>query len=164
MTSVRVCNRHDVEQERINVKVERLVIEEEFGEQAEKLAVIFVSLSVNLPNAEFAFSINFIARRMSPDALCRMSFHADLGFLITQAELAEIKFRKSLNVIGIDALIPDFHVILAHNDPLCAAPTTRKLRQLILDVLAGNRLSIAEQLKIVFGNGAGQFWLILIVP
>lgn len=39
MAAVRICNRHDVEKEGVDVKVKRLVVEEEFCEQAEELAV-----------------------------------------------------------------------------------------------------------------------------
>jgi hypothetical protein len=38
-----VCDGHDVEEKGLHVKVERLVVEEEFGQEAEVLAVLLVS-------------------------------------------------------------------------------------------------------------------------
>lgn len=51
MASFMVCIGHDVEQEWFDVVVQRLVVEEELGQQAELLAVLLVLATVHLPHA-----------------------------------------------------------------------------------------------------------------
>ena len=42
-----VCNGHDVEEEGLHVEVERLVVQEELGQQAQVLAVLLVPGNVD---------------------------------------------------------------------------------------------------------------------
>lgn len=51
MTALMISIRHDVEQERFHVVVQRLVVKEEFGEQAQLLAILLVLTAVHLPYA-----------------------------------------------------------------------------------------------------------------
>lgn len=47
MTALAVVDGQNVKQERLDVVVQRLVIEEQFGEQAQVLAVDFVHVAVH---------------------------------------------------------------------------------------------------------------------
>ena len=52
VTATTVRLRHHVEEERLNVKIERLVLQEQFGHQAEVLTVDFVLFSVHFKDGE----------------------------------------------------------------------------------------------------------------
>ena len=65
---LRVALRHDVEEKRLNVKVERLVIEEELGHQAQALAVHLVQLSVDLEGGDLALAVDLVAGGVAPRA------------------------------------------------------------------------------------------------
>ena len=47
MTTLRVGRCHDVEEEGFDVKVQRFVVQEKFGQQAQTLAILLVTFSAN---------------------------------------------------------------------------------------------------------------------
>ena len=65
-TTVRLC--HHVEEERLHVKIECLVLQEQFGHQAEVLAVDFVLFSIHFKDGELVLTVDFVSRRMLPCA------------------------------------------------------------------------------------------------
>lgn len=113
VTSLIVGQCHDVKQEGFNVVVQGLVVEEEFRQQTQVLAILLLSFSIHLPHAQVLLSVNLqdgvglvkqlpdsinpqtylIAGWMPPNTLGRMPFHADLRLLISQTELAQVQFR-----------------------------------------------------------------------
>ena len=60
---------HDVKEKRLDVEIQRLVIEEEFGQEAEILTIHFVLFAVHFEHGDFAFAVNLVARGMAPNAL-----------------------------------------------------------------------------------------------
>lgn len=74
MKSAIIALTHYVEEERIRVVVQRLVVEEQFGEKTQILSVLFVLPSVDLKEANLPSSINLVARRMFEETLGEMSF------------------------------------------------------------------------------------------
>lgn len=58
MTALGVGEGHHVEQERLHVVVQGLVVEEELSEEAELLAVLLVSSAVHLPHPQPALAVN----------------------------------------------------------------------------------------------------------
>ena len=68
MAPLRVALRHDVEEKRLNVEVERLVIKEELGHQAQALAVHLVQLSVDLEGGDLALAVDLVAGGVAPRA------------------------------------------------------------------------------------------------
>lgn len=57
MAALGVADRHDVEEERLDIVVQRFVIQEEFRQQAEILTILFVSFTVHFPYAEFVLPV-----------------------------------------------------------------------------------------------------------
>lgn len=57
-----VVDGRDVEEERFYVVVEGLVVEEEFGQQAELLAVQLRGVAVHFENGDASATVNLIAR------------------------------------------------------------------------------------------------------
>ena len=60
--------RHHVEEERVDIEIERFVLQEQLGHQTEVLAVDFVLFSVHFEYREMILAVNFISRRMLPRA------------------------------------------------------------------------------------------------
>lgn len=69
MEAPRVELGHDVEEERVGVVVERLVVQEQLGQQAEVLRVVFVLPTVDLEEGYGVVSVDLVARRMAQVAL-----------------------------------------------------------------------------------------------
>lgn len=57
MTALIVHQSHDVEEERLYVIVQRFVVQEEFCQETQVLAVLFVTLPVHFPHANLVFAI-----------------------------------------------------------------------------------------------------------
>ena len=68
VTALRVKLGHDVEEERLHIKVERLVLEEELGHETETLAVDLVLLPVHLKHRGLPVPVDLPAWRVTPRA------------------------------------------------------------------------------------------------
>ena len=90
MASIRVGRGHHVEEERLDVIVERLVVKERLGDQTKVLTVLLVLLTTHLKrqlcvsvdkknsylkDREFVFSVDLVTRGMFPNALLSVPFH-----------------------------------------------------------------------------------------
>lgn len=64
MTTISIVFGHDVEEEGLDVVVQRLRSKEEFREQTQVLAIDRVLATVNLEEGELLITIDFVARRM----------------------------------------------------------------------------------------------------
>lgn len=73
MASPAVAFRHDVEEERFDIVIQGLVIEEQLRKEAEILAVDLVLLAINLKHRYVAAAVDLIARRMA-----QIAFHLDV--------------------------------------------------------------------------------------
>ena len=90
MAAVGVGGGHHVEEERLHVVVESLVVKERFGDQTKVLTVLLVLLTTHLKrqlcvlvdkkksylkDREFVFSVDLVTRGMFPNALLSVSLH-----------------------------------------------------------------------------------------
>ena len=64
-----VCLSHDIEQEGLHVVVQRLVVEEQLGQQTQILAVDLVLLAVYFKHRYGSLPVHFISRGMLPHTL-----------------------------------------------------------------------------------------------
>ena len=69
MATPRVALGHNVEEERLNVVIQGLVVQEQLGQQAQVLAVDFLLLAVDLEDRERVVAIDFVAGRVAQIAL-----------------------------------------------------------------------------------------------
>ena len=69
MASVRVAFRHHVKEKRFHVEIKSLVIEKEFGQQAQILTVHFVLFAVHFKDGDVVLPVNLVAGGMTPHAL-----------------------------------------------------------------------------------------------
>ena len=73
MASVRVAFRHHVKEKRFHVEIKSLVIEKEFGQQAQILTVHFVFLAVHFEDGDVVLPVNLVAGWMTPHALSQVT-------------------------------------------------------------------------------------------
>lgn len=116
MTSIHIRQCHNVEKKRLHIVVQSLVVQKELRQEAEMLTVLLITLPIHLPHLELALPVDLITWRMPPNAFLGVPFDARLGFLIAQAELADIHLGEAGGVIRIGRLVPYLHLVLAHAD------------------------------------------------
>lgn len=78
-----------VEEERLDVVVERLMIEEQLGEEAEVLAIDLVGVAVHLEDGDVATPVDLGGGRVSPQTLVQVSQQHRPTLRVLQAELAQ---------------------------------------------------------------------------
>ena len=66
VTSFTVVDSQHVEKERLDIVVECLMVEEEFGQQAQILAVYFVDVAIHLEDRKVVLAVNLSRRRVPP--------------------------------------------------------------------------------------------------
>lgn len=57
MATLGIADGHDVEEEWLDVVVQRFMVEEEFSQQTEILTILLVPLAIHFPNAYLVFSV-----------------------------------------------------------------------------------------------------------
>lgn len=57
MAAFGIADCHDVKEERLDVVVQRFMIQEEFGQQTEILTILLIPLTVHFPHAYLIFSV-----------------------------------------------------------------------------------------------------------
>ena len=97
---------HDVEEERVRVVVERFVVEEELGEQAEVLGVGLVLPTVDLEERDGVLAIDLVTRGVFEVTLGDVSLEADPGLDELEAELADEDAGQGDELDGIGGEVP----------------------------------------------------------
>ena len=73
MATVGVTFRHNVKQKRFDVEIKRFMVEKQFGEKAEILTIRFVFLPIDFEDGNMVLPIDFVTRRVAPNALGQVS-------------------------------------------------------------------------------------------
>ena len=94
MTTLTVILGEDIEQERLHVIVERLVVEEQLDEQAEVLTVDLVGVPVHLEHGHAVLPVDLHPGRVAPRALLQMLLEDGPRLHILQTELTEEQLRE----------------------------------------------------------------------
>ena len=106
VTALGVTLAHHVEEERVRVVVERLVVEKQLGEQAEVLGVRLVLPTVDLEERDRVLAIDLVARGVFEVTLGDVSLEADPGFDELEAELADEDAGKGDELDGVGREVP----------------------------------------------------------
>ena len=89
VTSFAVVDGQNVKEERLHVVVERLVVQKQFGEQTQVLAVDFVHVAVHFEHRQVVLAVDFRGRRMPPRTLGHVTIQYGTTLHILQAKLAQ---------------------------------------------------------------------------
>ena len=112
-----VAGGHAVEEKGVDVVVERLVVEEEFGEEAEVAAPGALAAAVDLEEGDVVVAVDFVAGRVQQRAFGAVPLERFAPAEVRQAEFANVYhfFFREFN--GVRAEVPRFHLVLAHLHP-----------------------------------------------
>ena len=114
MTSKLVLYRHAIVHERIDVVVQRLVIEKTFRYQTQVPTPCPLPSSVNLEKGDIVVSVYLVSGGMEQRTLGPMSFELSHSGVIQQTELADVQDGE-MGVLGrVWGEIPRFNFVLAN--------------------------------------------------
>jgi ABC-type multidrug transport system permease subunit len=102
MITFSVTSCKDIEQKRFDIVVQSFVIQKQFRQQAKILTVDFIRISINFKYGNFATSINFSSRWISPCAFVQVAIENELALGVFQAELAKKEFRQSKMIFFVN--------------------------------------------------------------
>ena len=94
MATFAVILSEDIEEKGLHVIVQGLVVQKEFGQQAEILAVDLTHDSIHLKNGEIILAVNLICRWVEPLALGAMVFKDAPTLHVFETELADKQLRQ----------------------------------------------------------------------
>jgi hypothetical protein len=110
----------NIKEEGLHVIVERLVIKEELGEQAEILAVHFIVLSIDLEDGQIVVTVDLVARRVSQIALALVPLERLGLFHVLEAELAHVELVlaqvEAAVAVGVGRIIPRVYLVATEFD------------------------------------------------
>lgn len=95
MTAFPVVFRKHVEQERLHVVVQRLVVQEKFRKQAQVLAIDLIDIAVHLKDGDVTAAVNLSGGWMLPSAFVLMSLQYSLALGVLQTKFAKKQFGKA---------------------------------------------------------------------
>lgn len=107
-----------IEQERLHIIVERLVIKKHLGKQAQVLAVDLVLPAIDLVHADVAVTIDLVAWWMSHLALESVTLCHEAALHVLEAELADPQTSVGYHAVlfWIRRLVPSVDIELAKAD------------------------------------------------
>ena len=94
MTTLAVVLSQDIEEERLHVIVEGLVVEEELDQQTEVLAVDLVGVAVHLEDRHAVLPVDLHPGRMSPRTFLHVSLEDGARLHVLQTELTQEQLRQ----------------------------------------------------------------------
>lgn len=118
MESPRVELRHHVEQKRIRVVVQCLVVQKQLRQQAQILRVAFVLPAVDLEEAYRLLSVDFVPRRMPQIALLYMPFETLPTLSVFETKFANVDAGHGTHFLGIRCKVPRFNPMLTQFNQL----------------------------------------------
>lgn len=89
MAAFAVIFRQYVEKEGFNIVVQRFMVEEQLGEEAEVLAIDLVSVAVHFEDRDVPAAIDLRGGRVAPQALVQVTYQHRPTLRVLQAELAQ---------------------------------------------------------------------------
>lgn len=107
---------HAVEEERVHVVVERLMIEEQFTQQTEITTPGPLPSAVDLEEGDVVVAVDFVAGRVHERAFRAVSLKGPFTGEIAQAELADMDDFLFGEGEGVGREIPRFHFVSAHGE------------------------------------------------
>jgi len=108
----------DIEEERVDIIVQGLMIQEELGKQAQILAVDLVLLPIHLKDRQVLITINLFSRGVLQLTLETMAHQGLLLLDVFEAELTDIELLLIAVLLRERAEVPRLHLILAQFDKL----------------------------------------------
>lgn len=109
-----VAGGHAVEEERVDVVVKGLVVEEELGQEAEVATPGALAPAVDLEEADVVVAVDLVAGRVQERAFGAVALERAALPEVRQAELADVDHFLFRVFYRVRAEVPRFHLMLAH--------------------------------------------------
>ena len=116
VAAVAVAGRHAVEEERVDVVVERFMVEEELAEQAEVAAPAALAAPVDLEEGDGGVAVDFVAGGVQEGAFGSVSGEGLEGGEIAQAEFADVDGVGGGEAGWVGREVPRLHFEGTHLD------------------------------------------------
>jgi len=117
VAAVVVAGGHAVEEERVDVVVEGLVVEEELRQQAQVAAPGALPPAVDLEEADVVVAVDLVAGRVQERAFGAVALEGPPSAEVRQAELADVHHFFFRVFDRVRAEVPRLHLVLAHLHP-----------------------------------------------
>ena len=142
---------HAVEEEGVDVVVERLVVEEQLAQQAQVAAPRALPPPVDLEERHVVVAVDLVAGRVRERALRPVPLERPLAAEVAQAELADVHHLFLRERERVRREVPGFHLVRAHRDArevahardfglvLCHGPAGAELLDLLLSRVRASR-------------------------
>lgn len=118
VAAVLVAGGHAVEEERVDVVVERLVVEEQLRQEAQVAAPPPLPLAVDLEEGDVIVAVDLVAGGVQQGALGAVALELLQRGGVGEAELADVDHVGVGVRTGVGAEVPGLHLVFAHLDPL----------------------------------------------
>ena len=116
VAAVGVAGGHAVEEEGVDVVVERFVVEEELAEEAEVAAPAALPAAVDLEEGDRGVAVDFVAGGVEEGAFGAVSGEGLQGGEVAEAEFADVDRVRGGEVGWIGRKVPRLHFESAHLD------------------------------------------------
>lgn len=116
MVPVLVADRHAVEQEGIDVVVERFMVQEQFTQQTQIAAPDALAPPVNLEKGDVGVAVDFVAWRVQQCAFRAMPVELPFATEIQKAHFADVHDVAVGEFDGVRAEVPRLDFVFAHLD------------------------------------------------
>lgn len=118
VAAVLVARHHAVEQERVHVVVERLVVQEELRQQAQVAAPRALPPPVDLEEADEVVAVDFISWWVAKLAFRPVSLVCFLAAEVRQAKFVDVHEVQICEFLWVRREVPGFDDVFAHLDLL----------------------------------------------
>lgn len=159
VAAVRVARVHAVEEEGVDVVIQRLVIEEQLAQQAKVATPAALAAAVDLEEGDVIVAVDFVARGVQKGALGAVPRELLQVVVVGEAELADVDHVRLGEGLRVRGEIPGLHLVLAHLDALQVAHTA-DLGLVLRHAAAGAQffdLLLAREGLLLRGGGPGGF-------
>ena len=116
VAAVGVAGGHAVEEEGVDVVVERLVVEEQFAEEAEVAAPAALPAPVDFEEGDGGVAVDFVAGGVQEGAFGAVAGEGLQGGEVAEAEFADVDRVRGGEVGGVRRKVPRLHFEGAHLD------------------------------------------------
>lgn len=114
MAAVPVARGHAVEQEGVDVVVQRLMVEEQLAQQAQVATPTALAAAVDLEEADVVVAVDFVAGGVQERAFGAVALEGPPGAEIRQAELADVDHVFFGEGQRVGREVPGLHFVRAH--------------------------------------------------
>lgn len=114
MTAVPIARRHAIEQERIDVVIQRLMIQKQFAQQTQVPTPASLAAPVDLEEADVVVAVDLVAGRVQERAFGAVALEGPARAQVREAVFADVQHVFFGEGERVGGEVPGLHFVLAH--------------------------------------------------